>query len=411
LTELAKFGKLRQRKEHLAMITAKSKTKLWPPIHELHYASGKGAWQVACMVNGQRVREAYSTKGEAETRAAEIRTQVENEGRAAFNLPTDVRVEAQKAVEKLAPHSASITEAVDFYVEHVLKYRNAPTVAEIVKRLVTEAEGNKRRDRTVKDLRMRLEQFAKTFSDRQLSSITREELAAWLNDPTLSARSRINYATKASQLYNFAIRNQWAEYNIAASIPRPTAEDAEPEIFTAEQAARLLERAAEYDLLPYVAIGLFAGLRSAELLRLDWSAVKFTERSIIIGANVAKKRSRRVVEINDTLAGWLPGCAKTKGPVVELPDQRTLYKRLAELATAAGLQKWADNGLRHSCASYSLALTGDAVRVAYQLGNSADMIHRHYKALVTKADAERFWNLRPAADVAGKIVTMKAANA
>jgi integrase len=171
-----------------------------------------------------------------------------------------------------------------------------------------------------------------------------------------------------------------------------------------------LEHAAEYDLLPYVAIGLFAGLRSAELLRLDWSAVKLAERSIIIAAGVAKKRSRRVVEINDTLAAWLPSCAKRKGIVVELPDQRTLYKRLAELATAAGLKKWADNGLRHSCASYSLALTGDAVRVAYQLGNSADMIHRHYKALVTAADAKRFWELRPAADTAGKIVAMKAVN-
>lgn len=54
-------------------------------------------------------------------------------------------------------------------------------------------------------------------------------------------------------------------------------------------------------------------------------------------------------------------------------------------------------------------MTGDAVRVAYQLGNSADMIHRHYKALVTKADAKRFGELRPAADAAGKIVPMKAA--
>ena len=391
------------------MTTTKSKIKLWPPIHALTYSSGKTAWQVACMVNGQRIRDAYPTKAEAETRAAEIRIQVENEGRAAFTMPAAVRVEAHKAVEKLAPHKATITEAVDFYVEHVLKYRTAPTVAEIVKRLVTEAEGNKRRDRTVKDLRLRLEQFAKTFGERQLASITREELAAWLKDPTLSARSRINYAVKASQLYNFAIRNQWAEYNIAASIPRPTAEDAEPEIFTPEQAARLLEHAAEYDLLPYVAIGLFAGLRSAELLRLDWSAVKLAERSIIIAAGVAKKRSRRVVEINDALAAWLPSCAKRKGMVVELPDQRTLYKRLAQLATAAGLEKWPDNGLRHSCASYSLALTGDAVRVAYQLGNSADMIHRHYKALVTAADAKRFWELRPAADEAGKIVAMKQA--
>ncbi len=390
------------------MTTTKSKTKLWPPIHELTYTSGKRAWQVACMVNGHRIRETFPTKGEAETRAAEIRIQVENEGHAAFDLPAAIRVEAQKAIEKLMPHKASITEAVDFYLEHVLKYRNAPVVAEIVKKLVAEAEGNKRRERTVKDLRVRLERFANSFGNRQLASITREELAAWLNDPTLSARSRINYAVKVSQLYNFAIRNGWAEYNIAASIPRPTVEDTEPEIFTPEQAARLLEHAAEYDLLPYVAIGLFAGLRSAELLRLDWSAVKLAERTIIIGANVAKKRSRRVVEINETLAAWLPLCAKRKGAIVELNDQRTFYKRLAELATAAGLEKWPDNGLRHSCASYSLALTGDAVRVAYQLGNSADMIHRHYKALVTQADAERFFALRPSADVAAKIVSIQA---
>jgi hypothetical protein len=64
--------------------------------------------------------------------------------------------------------------------------------------------------------------------------------------------------------------------------------------------------------------------------------------------------------------------------------------------------------MRHSCASYSLALTGDAVRVAYQLGNSADMIHPHYKALVTKADSQRSFALRPAADATEKIVAMKA---
>jgi integrase len=115
-----------------------------------------------------------------------------------------------------------------------------------------------------------------------------------------------------------------------------------------------------------------------------------------------------VVEINDTLTVWIAGCAKTKGLVVPLDSNRTLYARLAKLAKAAGLDHWPDNGLRHSCASYTLALTGDAVRVAYQLGNSADMIHRHYKALVSKAEAERFFAMRPAADAAGKIVAMKA---
>jgi len=387
-----------------------SKPKAWPPIHRLDYDSGKVGFQVACQVNGKRIRETFPTKGEAETRAQEIRTQVENEGRAAFSLAVDIRIEASRAVEKLSPHKATITEAVDHYVEHVLKYRTAPTVAEIVEKLLADAAANKRRERTIKDLQSRLSAFTETYGKQRIAEITREELKDWLTDPTLSARSRINYATKLSQLWNYAIANGWVEYNVPASIPRPNAEDGEPDIFTVEQAARLLEHAAEYDLLPYVALGLFAGLRSAEINRLDWSNVKLAERSIIVGAAVAKKRSRRVVEINDTLAAWLPACAKSKGAVVPLDSNRTLYARLKKLATAAGLKAWPDNGLRHSCASYSLALTGDAVRVAYQLGNSADMIHRHYKALVTKADADRFFALRPTADEAGKIVPLKAVN-
>jgi hypothetical protein len=67
LIHLAILGKLKSAKEPIAMTThvAKSKKKkdLWPPIHKLTYTSGKVGWQVACMVNGRRIREAFSTKG------------------------------------------------------------------------------------------------------------------------------------------------------------------------------------------------------------------------------------------------------------------------------------------------------------------------------------------------------------
>jgi hypothetical protein len=53
-----------------------TKTKLWPPIHEITYTSGAIAWQVACMVKGTRIREAFPIKKEAETRAAQIRAMV-----------------------------------------------------------------------------------------------------------------------------------------------------------------------------------------------------------------------------------------------------------------------------------------------------------------------------------------------
>jgi integrase len=80
------------------------------------------------------------------------------------------------------------------------------------------------------------------------------------------------------------------------------------------------------------------------------------------------------------------------------------------LAEAAGITDWPHNGLRHSFGSYHLSAHNDTVRTAFQMGHTNPrIVHDHYKALVTKADAERFWALRPAADAAGKIVPMKAA--
>ncbi len=70
-------------------------------------------------------------------------------------------------------------------------------------------------------------------------------------------------------------------------------------------------------------------------------------------------------------------------------------KSKARLLEAAGIQDWPANGLRHSFGSYHLAKFHNAVETAHVMGNSVDMVHRHYKSLVTKADAENFWGLRP----------------
>jgi hypothetical protein len=49
-----------------------------------------------------------------------------------------------------------------------------------------------------------------------------------LDEEDWSARSRINYLTKISQLYNCALRHRWVDANLAERIERPTAEDKEP---------------------------------------------------------------------------------------------------------------------------------------------------------------------------------------
>jgi integrase len=406
-----------------AMTTAKSKTKQWPPIHELTYTSGKRVWQVACQVNGERVRETFKTKGEAETRAAEIRTKVDNEGQAAFNIPPALRVEAIECAALLQPHNASIREACRYYVDHVLKYRNAPTVSEIIKQLIADTVAAGRREKTTTDLRYRLGGFAKTFGNQKLSEITLPKLQAWNNDPTLSAVSRRHMATKLSQLFRYAEKHGWCEKNLAAYISRPSIAEREPGFLTVAQCARLLEGATYTDLLPYIVLGLFTGIRTNELERLTWDKVKLSEGVIIIDGTVAKTKSRRVIDLNDTAREWLAMCAKLTGQIVDpinFRKRKDALIRAARFGTpgsetkkekAAGitLERWPENALRHTAASYHYALTQDAVRVSAMLGNSPDVLHRHYRGLVTKAEAERFFALRPFAADAKKIVPLKAA--
>ena len=60
-----------------------------------------------------------------------------------------------------------------------------------------------------------------------------------------------------------------------------------------------------------------------------------------------------------------------------------------------GFTDWPKDVLRHSCASYLMALWQDAGRVAAELGKSVNILLRHYRELVRKEDAERFWRIVP----------------
>ena len=63
-------------------------------------------------------------------------------------------------------------------------------------------------------------------------------------------------------------------------------------IFTPENIASLLKKA-DATLRPFLAIGAFAGLRTAELQRLDWSEIDLDRGFITVAASKAKTRRRR----------------------------------------------------------------------------------------------------------------------
>jgi integrase len=164
-------------------------------------------------------------------------------------------------------------------------------------------------------------------------------------------------------------------------------------ILTVTQAARLLESATR-EVLPYIAIGLFAGLRRAEIERLDWTDIDFESGLIEVTAEKAKAARRRLVTMQPNLREWLLPVRKYKGGIIS----ENFRKQFEQVRAAAGITEWPENALRHSFASYHLARFKNAAETALQLGHHDSRVtFAHYREIVKPNEAERYWKIRPTA--------------
>jgi integrase len=193
--------------------------------------------------------------------------------------------------------------------------------------------------------------------------------------------------------FNFAIRQGYATSNPAMGASKAKVVSKVPGILVVTEAARLLE-AATPDVLPYIAIGLFAGLRRAELERLDWSEIDFESGLIEVKAEKSKTAQRRHVQIQPNLREWLLPLRKLKGNVTPALGFRESFDQARE---NADITEWPDNALRHSFASYHLAHFKNAASTALELGHHDSRVtFAHYRELVRPKEAARYWSIKPA---------------
>lgn len=288
--------------------------------------------------------------------------------------------------------------AAKFYAARHKAVTHRP-VAGVVAELLSVKEKRRASARYLQDLRFRLGRFAADFH-KDTCNITPAEIQAWLDCQKLAPQSYTNFRRVLHALFEFAVARGFAHDNPVAATESVRVNGGKVEIFTPSELSRLFA-AASPDSLPCLAVGAFAGLRSAEIERLEWGDVHIAERCIVVGADKAKTASRRVVPVCDALVAWLAPYADRQGKVWP-GSHEDFYK--AQHNTAAATKsdgktavRWKPNALRHSYASYRFAQIGDAGRVAGELGNSAAVVHRHYRELVKPAEAERWFSLRPEA--------------
>lgn len=390
------------------------------------------AFTLVYIANGTRQRKLVATIDKARTTAATIARQLgEGIGHAHTLTPAQVadHVAAMQAAQKLG-RKASLAEIVGDFVaasrnlpegvtlrDAVAEYRKhhdraaklaSATVEELKDRFIASREASGASDRYKQDIRVRLTAFAKAFRC-QISSVTAADITAWLDSIGAKGRTRANYRVAVVTLFRFARRqgnlprNEVTEAELVEAVkPKPTAIG----VYTPDQLRLLLDTMPE-GLLPSVVIAALAGVRSQEVLRLNWDDFDLRKKQIIVAAEKAKTASRRMVPILPALADWLRDHPNRKGPIVtgfSYPSgwnraiTREVRRFNAEAKKANGPQiPRIQNGLRHSFASYRLAIVKSAPQVALEMGTSVKKLMSNYRDLVTVADARRWFNVKPQA--------------
>ena len=375
------------------------------------YGLSSGRWCISFYQDGQRKRETRATREEATKRAEEVATAIHGQKASGLTLTGADRDSYARSLEVLKPFAvtlhdavdayaktrhklqkASLNEAVDFYLRHHPTNLPAKTVKEVADELLAAKRQDGVSAAYLKDLKTRLPHIAAAFSG-PIGLVTQGQLENWLRSLPCALRSRNNYRSLVVTLWRFArqrgylLRDRSTE---ADTLPRAKDNGGEIEIFRPADFAKLIAKA-DANLVPFLAIGAFTGLRHAELLRLEWEDVRFAQGFVEVKAKKAKTAQRRLVPIQPNLQAWLaPYRAKT-GPVCVWSR---IGRKASVLAKELGI-RWPSNGLRHSYATYRLAECQDAAKVALEMGNTPSMVFRHYRELVTPKEAAVWWSIIP----------------
>ncbi|HEY8650291.1 MAG TPA: hypothetical protein VIL70_05195, partial [Chthoniobacterales bacterium] len=217
---------------------------------------------------GKRKRSFFETRDQANAFAAFKNAELRKCGVEGAEFSSRLREMAQECAERLSAYGKTLADATDFLVAHLKASEKSCTAAALVEQLIATKKADGVSKRYLEDLRSRLNRFVQEFDGQMVATITSAQIDNWLRALQVSPTTRNNFRRVLCTMWSFALQRGYAAGNPAEKTAKAKVVDSPPGILTVQQTARLLE-AASPELLPYVAIGAFAGLRRAELERLD----------------------------------------------------------------------------------------------------------------------------------------------
>lgn len=376
---------------------------------------GTKSWRVTGgRRDGRRVRENFSDQTAAEIRRTQLEAEFFSRAgedtalRATRLTDTQLRI-AETCFIRLDEDHDMLT-AINNWLDHgrTQAVVESPRLDDATESFLAWVKGTESlRPRTKGKLRNRVNLFRNSVPNLRVAEITPEVIEKFFAARNVAALTKIGDRAAISRFFSWCIDRprRWARANPCREIRLEQKHDqSAPAILTVADCKKLLSAAENYkagELVPYVSVCLFGGLRPAEAQRLTRDSVNLADGEIRIESQSSKTKRPRVVAIDKTLNDWLVAYAKKPLSPANLRRHLDVLKVKAgytgrvDKHQSDGLKPWPADVMRHTAISHYFRLTGSYGKTAEQFGNSEAIIKKHYQGSVSSADTKAFYALQP----------------
>ena len=352
-------------------------------------------------IEGKRTRPSFKTLTEARECAKARKREIDGHGIKAQLLTKPQRADAAAALATLKDFKVDLQAAAAFYAKHHQTVDSNNGVSHLIESYLGEMErrvtDGTLRPTTYKDSISRLKPLKDTLGHLAIDAVSDTDLQKMLTK--YKPLNRANYQRYFSMFFRWAVRKKLIKGNpVELLAPIPLNANA-PEIYTPDQVRSVMKEIAknkgeQRQILPYMALAFFAGIRPDELTRLNWKDISLTDGVIHVRADVSKTKKARFIEMPKNLRQWLAICPNRKGLVFPFPDsaRRRWRKEVHKTAKVPLIR----DGARHSMATYYMA-EHTIEETTDILGHSNEVLFKHYKGLVKgkKSKAKAYFDIKP----------------
>jgi integrase len=384
-----------------------------PTLFEVRYSAKPNRdnfWRIVGFKDGKRKQFWYKTEEDAEKAAADLNAEITAHG-TQIALSSVDRLRAITAADRLQEYGKTIEDAVNFYIAYLDQINASVPFSKLAKQIRDEfkrrAVNNEASSRHIETMSETLNKLEATFANRSTATIETKELREWLLGLPLAAKTRNKHRGYARQIFSLAVDFGYLPTNPVLGIKKfreRSTEDGEISIVSAQDTEKLF-RAADPEVIPFLVLNFFCGIRRSTAERLDWSEVSIKQKHVIVPRYKGKNQKSYRVTVSDNALAWLKPCSNTQGSFLAIsrafqsqgkPSKRRTRELILKAADAADITL-PDNAGRHTFISMHVAYYENIDKTALEADTSVEVIKSNYLDIVTRKEAAKFWAIRPGA--------------